>query len=98
MSFGVSFAEPAPLVILHGLFGSKQNWRSLQRAFTTKLPAGTPVVALDLRNHGASPHTAAFTYELMAADVLRHVREHLGGARFHVLGHSMVRCPPIRPP
>lgn len=30
-------ATSAPLVICHGLFGSKQNWRSLARAFNTRL-------------------------------------------------------------
>ena len=41
----------APLVILHGLFGSATNWRSVARSLATD----HEVHALDLRNHGASP-------------------------------------------
>src|SRR5690242_1722863 len=37
------------LVVCHGLFGSKQNWRSLGRAMSARF--GVPVFALDLRNH-----------------------------------------------
>jgi len=97
--------DAPPLVILHGLFGSKQNWRTLQRSFAAQLGAGVTeagaeppspstaaIVALDLRNHGTSPHTAQHTYELMAADVRRCIHEQLGGRRVHLMGHSMVRA------
>ena len=53
----------------------------------------TPVFAVDLRNHGQSPSTAAMTYELMAADCHRFVVDvalptsHCD--RVHLLGHSM---------
>jgi abhydrolase domain-containing protein 11 len=36
-----------PLIILHGLFGSKQNWRSLGKSLAQKLES--EVIAVDLR-------------------------------------------------
>jgi esterase len=73
-----------PLLILHGLLGGLANWRSVSAA----LAAHFQVVAVDLRNHGASPHSDQMTYPLMAEDVAELVRgESLGPAI--VLGHSM---------
>lgn len=42
--------EVSPLVILHGLFGSKSNWQSIASALHQRLK--TVIFALDLRNHG----------------------------------------------
>ena len=76
-------AGPA-LLILHGLFGSLDNWEGLSRRFA----AGFHVFALDQRNHGLSPHAVEMNYPLMAADLFRFMRDHqLESA--HVLGHSM---------
>lgn len=50
-----TFVKKPPFVILHGLFGSKQNWRSLGKSFASRLQ--TPVYTLDLLNHGESPWT-----------------------------------------
>ncbi|KAI0276875.1 alpha/beta-hydrolase [Russula brevipes] len=75
-----------PLVILHGLFGMKRNWLSLSKAFLRDLQR--PVYALDLRNHGSSPHASPMNYEAMASDVLHFLRSHsLSNAS--LLGHSM---------
>ena len=81
-----------PLILLHGLFGAARNFGAVQRVLAAG-PAGSAsqarrVVALDLRNHGASPHAAAMRYPLMAADVLA-TMDHLGIAHAAVLGHSM---------
>ncbi len=54
-----------PLVLLHGLFGSADNWFGV----APKLAEKFRVIALDLRNHGHSPHHAEMDYPLMAADV-----------------------------
>ncbi|KAI8843702.1 Alpha/Beta hydrolase protein [Chytridium lagenaria] len=62
-----SSASSIPLMILHGLFGSKQNWRSLSKSLSTKL--STSVVSVDLRNHGESPHSPVHTFDAMSADV-----------------------------
>ncbi|KAJ3259414.1 hypothetical protein HK103_002340 [Boothiomyces macroporosus] len=73
-----------PLVILPGLFGSKQNWTSLSKSLTKKL--NSEVFALDLRNHGDSPHTALHSYDLMALDVQEFIKP-LGPV--NLMGHSM---------
>ncbi len=73
-----------PLVLLHGLLGSSRNWQTAGR----ELAARHRVFAVDLRNHGASPHAAEMTYEAMARDVIGW----LDGQqlpRVTLLGHSM---------
>ena len=42
-----------PLLIIHGLFGSSDNWRTLGKQFAEKYE----VFLIDLRNHGKSPHS-----------------------------------------
>lgn len=73
-----------PLIIIHGLLGSADNWRSHIRAWRRK----RRVVAVDLRNHGQSPHADDMSYTAMSNDVLA-LMERLGIERAHVLGHSM---------
>ncbi len=72
------------LVIIHGLFGSASNFRSLAK----KYAAFYNVHCLDLRNHGGSPHSDDVTYPLMAADVADFMDDHNIDSA-HVLGHSM---------
>src|ERR1700684_2336301 len=52
-------------VLLHGLFGSARNLGAVQRALSARFR----VIALDLRNHGDSPHDPVMDYDTMAADV-----------------------------
>lgn len=75
------------LVVCHGLFGSKQNWRSLARGMAKKF--GVPIYAVDLRNHGNSPHVAeGMTYYDMALDLIKFFKDHnLKDAA--LIGHSM---------
>lgn len=73
-----------PLVILHGLFGSSDNWAPLAK----KLGERFTVFTVDLRNHGRSPHSEEFSYAVMAEDI-REFLEQRGLARAHLLGHSM---------
>jgi pimeloyl-ACP methyl ester carboxylesterase len=73
-----------PLVLLHGLFGQAANFGAVQKV----LAASRRVLALDLRNHGHSPHAEAMDYATMAADVAETLREE-GAAPADVLGHSM---------
>ncbi|HEY6433000.1 MAG TPA: alpha/beta fold hydrolase [Acetobacteraceae bacterium] len=73
-----------PLVLLHGLFGAARNFGTVQR----ELAAHHHVIALDLRNHGASPHAAGMSYADMAADVLETLTR-LGTGPVALLGHSM---------
>jgi esterase len=76
------------LVILHGLFGTLDNWQTLARRWAEE--AGLRVVSVDLRNHGRSFHSPEHSYALMAQDVLAlfdHLR--LDPARLTLMGHSM---------
>lgn len=74
------------LVILHGLFGTLDNWQTLARRWAEHYR----VVLVDLRNHGRSPHANEHTYELMSQDVLALFDElQLLAAGTTLLGHSM---------
>lgn len=80
----------SPLIIVHGLFGQKQNWNSVGKALHKKLEA--PIYAVDVRNHGASPHTETMTYTEMAEDLVEFidkVKEETKKKRVNLLGHSM---------
>ena len=72
------------LLILHGLFGSLDNWLShakiLSEEFTVHL--------LDQRNHGRSPHADEWNYPLMAEDLLAYMDSE-GITTASLLGHSM---------
>src|SRR5689334_21920141 len=73
-----------PLIILHGLFGSLENWR----VASARLAQQFQVFAVDQRNHGRSPHDAEMDFPLMAEDVLHLIERQKLGSAF-VLGHSM---------
>jgi esterase len=76
--------EGEPLVILHGLFGSSDNWYTLAKTFSTQYK----VYLVDQRNHGQSPHSDEFNYKLLAEDL----EEFLGSHDIVnpiVIGHSM---------
>ena len=73
-----------PLVLLHGLFGMARNLGGIARA----LAPTHRVIALDLRNHGASPHGTPMDYPTMAADVV-HTLDRMGALPAAVMGHSM---------
>jgi esterase len=73
-----------PLVLLHGLFGSARNWGAVQKA----LAGDYRVVALDLRNHGASPHAPGMSYAAQAEDVAETLAA-IGIENAALLGHSM---------
>src|SRR5580693_9173009 len=75
--------EP-PIVLLHGMLGSSRNWQVAGK----ELAASRRVYALDMRNHGLSPHSPEMTYEAMAADVLAWLDAH-GMAAAEFVGHSM---------
>lgn len=75
-----------PLIICHGLFGSKQNWRSLAKSISVRCQC--EVYTIDARNHGESPHVDAHSYELMANDVLHFIQDQ-GIENPMLLGHSM---------
>lgn len=73
-----------PLIILHGLFGQAKNWTALARKFGEHFT----IHALDLRNHGQSPHTNGMSYQEMADDVLAYM-DAQGIDQAQIIGHSM---------
>jgi esterase len=73
-----------PVAILHGLFGSGGNWRSIAQ----QLAARHRVLALDLRNHGASPWADGMSYREMVEDLGASLRAR-GIDHAALLGHSM---------
>jgi len=73
-----------PLLIIHGLFGSADNWRSMAKYFAKFYR----VISVDLRNHGRSPHSDEQNFKLMAADIVE-LCDRLSLDRVNVLGHSL---------
>jgi pimeloyl-ACP methyl ester carboxylesterase len=79
-----TYGRGEPLIILHGLLGSSDNWQPM----SAKLGEFFHVFALDQRNHGGSAHSVEMNYEVMAKDINEFLnREHL--EQGHILGHSM---------
>lgn len=73
-----------PLIVLHGLMGSLDNWQSFARVVSEQFT----VYIVDQRNHGRSPWSNEFNYELLAQDLLQFMDEHSMYSA-HLLGHSM---------
>jgi esterase len=79
-----TFGTGQPIVILHGLFGSADNWRSLAKQLATQ----ALVITVDLRNHGRSPHCSEQTYALMSDDLVQLLQE-LNLKKVDIMGHSI---------
>jgi pimeloyl-ACP methyl ester carboxylesterase len=78
------YGNGPPLIILHGLYGSSDNWvtiaKSLGDLFTIYLP--------DQRNHGQSPHDNIHDYDSMRNDLFELAYD-LKLNKFFLAGHSM---------
>ncbi len=72
------------VLILHGLFGSGDNWARIGRALESEYR----VVLADLPNHGSSPHIAHTDY-LTLADAVAEFIAGRGEGAVRVAGHSM---------
>ncbi|MEI7421553.1 MAG: alpha/beta fold hydrolase [Prolixibacteraceae bacterium] len=72
------------MIILHGLYGSSDNWITIAH----KLEGHYTVYLPDLRNHGASPHAAEHTFAAMSEDLSQFYEDHQIGDAF-LIGHSM---------
>jgi pimeloyl-ACP methyl ester carboxylesterase len=94
----------APIFILHGLFGSKQNWRSLSKSMFIILGTHvyltivglaermqTTVYALDLPNHGESAWSSdRMDYPHLSHQVSTFIQRTHPAGSFDLIGHSMV--------
>jgi pimeloyl-ACP methyl ester carboxylesterase len=74
-----------PLVILHGLYGSSDNWQSFALRMAEN---NTEVYTVDLRNHGRSPHHPENTYKALAGDVIQLIMQKIKKP-VTLMGHSM---------
>ena len=72
------------LIIIHGYFGSGDNWKTLGKKFSEKFR----VHLIDQRNHGKSPHYDEFNYSVMRDDLLEYVEYHKL-KDVYIIGHSM---------
>ena len=73
-----------PMVIIHGLYGSSDNWLTVAK----KLSAEYQVFMIDQRNHGRSPNSSKHNYEVLANDLADFFDQQKIGKAI-VLGHSM---------
>lgn len=76
--------EGAPFIILHGLFGSSDNWQTHAK----RLADYFEVYLVDQRNHGHSDWSEDFNYDLLAED-LKELIDDEGLSDVYLLGHSM---------
>ncbi|GAB3509506.1 alpha/beta fold hydrolase [Spirosoma knui] len=73
------------IVILHGVFGSSDNWLTTSKAIAAR---GYRVFALDQRNHGQSPRAEDHDYHGMADDLHEFLIDHQLDQPI-LVGHSM---------
>jgi len=78
------YGNGPPLIVLHGLYGSSDNWatiaKEISESFTVYLP--------DQRNHGQSPHSPIHDYDSMSDDI-HELAKDLKLDKFFLAGHSM---------
>ncbi|MDB3870468.1 alpha/beta fold hydrolase [bacterium] len=72
------------LIVIHGLFGMSDNWNTLGKKFAKYCK----VHLIDLRNHGRSPHSTEFSYEVMCDDLLEYMEDN-SIKNPVILGHSL---------
>ena len=72
------------LVLIHGMYGSASNLRTVSKAFSDRFR----VISMDLRNHGDSPHQPDMDLACMAGDVLETL-DAINVDMVHILGHSL---------
>lgn len=80
-----TFGQGEPVIILHGLFGTLDNWQTIAR----QLAENHSVFILDQRNHGRSPHADVHNYPAMAEDLRQFMEAHWMYDGANVIGHSM---------
>jgi len=73
-----------PIIILHGIFGSSDNWLTVGK----KLSEKNKIYLVDQRNHGQSFHSKIFNYQVMAQDIKDFMEDHLI-KKVILIGHSM---------
>lgn len=77
-----------PVIVLHGLYGSRKQFRDLGRGLYESGDGHRKVYVLDARNHGESPHTAGHSLDEQAEDIVNFMQAH-AISRAVLIGHSM---------
>ena len=83
-TIGESTPDHPSIIILHGVFGTSDNWQTFGKALSNQYH----ILLVDQRNHGQSPHSDQFNYPAMADDLQELVTTHKL-AQPVVIGHSM---------
>lgn len=78
------FGQGEDFIILHGLFGMKDNWNK----FAKDVENLYKVHLLDIRNHGESFHSDEFNYNVMMEDVKNYM-DLYNIERAYFMGHSL---------
>lgn len=78
------YGQGKPIIILHGMFGMLDNWQWVAKQLANEFM----VFCVDLRNHGKSPHSDEFGYEIMSEDIYNFMQEHWIHKAV-IIGHSM---------
>ena len=78
------YGKGDPVIILHGLFGTLDNWRTI----AGKLENNFTLFLIDQRNHGRSPHDPNMSIQYMADDLYHFMDDH-SILSAHIVGHSM---------
>ncbi|HXR81947.1 MAG TPA: alpha/beta fold hydrolase, partial [Saprospiraceae bacterium] len=73
-----------PIIILHGLFGSSDNWLTQAKL----LAPHYKIFSVDQRNHGQSPHSDDFDYASMVGDLNEFIQDQKISDPV-IIGHSM---------
>jgi len=74
----------SPLVVVHGLYGSSDNWINIGKRLAEK----HTVYMIDQRNHGRSPFANSHTFNDMRDDLADFFKKH-NIEKATLLGHSM---------
>ena len=76
--------EGTPILIIHGLFGSLDNWQSIAKNLSLK----HKVITIDLRNHGRSFHHEQMSFDDLNHDIL-YLLDYLKIEKTIIIGHSL---------
>ena len=69
------FGEGEPVIILHGLFGMSDSWVPFAKMLSEKKYS---VYIPDIRNHGNSPHSDEFNYDVLVEDLIEFIERKSG--------------------
>lgn len=78
------YGDGPPLIILHGLYGSSDNWVTIAGKISSHFTVYLP----DLRNHGNSPHSDIHNYDSLSDDIIEFAQDQKL-TKFFLAGHSM---------